>query len=223
MPTHRPCMRVLPWPTARNQRMSYQERYLFFLALALTLFLFFFFVFFLAFGQPRSAIFVLCLITAPFWPVIVVGISSLAAALQRLYLALAGRLTVSAECGPSGRLSSKLVIGTSGTLAKVLLVMPLAMWTLPVRSTRTPSPCRISTTSGKAAPPCETRYTGPLSVPGSTGVLDLAIPISEPAGQVAGLASKVAAGQACWMVVSRAGSCWGSVTATDLTLACPGL
>ena len=33
---------------------------------------------------------------------------------------------------------------------------------LPTRSSVTPSPCRITTRSGNAAPPCETRYAGPV-------------------------------------------------------------
>ena len=51
-------------------------------------------------------------------------------------------MAVSAENGPSGRYSSNVLTGTSGTLLNVLLVIPaLLMNVLPVRSTLTPSPC----------------------------------------------------------------------------------
>ena len=72
----------------------------------------FFFVVFLCFAQPVTAIFVLWLILAPFWATNAVGIASFV--LQRLPLA------ASAEYLPSGRLSSKLPTGTSGTVLNVL-------------------------------------------------------------------------------------------------------
>src|ERR1700730_12569506 len=50
--------------------------------------------------QPVTAIFVVCLITAPFWPVISVGIAS--DVLHRLKCSFSGTLDVSAECGPAG-------------------------------------------------------------------------------------------------------------------------
>src|SRR4029077_11272814 len=77
---------------------------------------------FLGLGQPVTEILVFCLTCTPFCPVSMVGMTSFAP--QRLPWALAGRLVVSAECGLSGSFSSKLVIGASGTPAKVLLVMP---------------------------------------------------------------------------------------------------
>ena len=62
--------------------------------------------------QPWTAILVFCSITAPFWAVILVGIVRLVP--QRLNLAFAGTLDVSAECGPAGRVVSKVVNGASG-------------------------------------------------------------------------------------------------------------
>ena len=117
--------------------------YLFFLPLppALVFFLAFFGLA-VAFGHPVTPIFVACLITAPFWPVIVVGISSggttcslterstcLSRPLRRTATRLrtvtvfvaAHRLpfAVSAECGPSGRLSSNVLTGVSGTVSNL--------------------------------------------------------------------------------------------------------
>ena len=107
------------------------------------------------FGQPTTAIFVLCTTCAPFWPVSVVGIASFWP--QRLPLIFAGRSVVRAEWGPSGSFSSKLEMGASGIDLNELVVMPFAMSVLPTRSRRMPCPCRITTRSGNAAPPWETR------------------------------------------------------------------
>src|SRR6202521_4588874 len=115
----------------------------------------------LAFPQPVTAILVVCLMTAPFWPVMVVGMVSDWP--HMLPFALAGRLAASPECGPSGSLISNTPMGASGTLAKVLEVMPCLMSMLPVSCTVTPPPCRMATTSGNAAPPCDTKYTGPVT------------------------------------------------------------
>ncbi len=73
---------------------------------------------------------------APFWALMVVGIVRVV--LQKLCLAFAGRLLVRAECGPMGSFNSKLEIGASGTEAKVLVVMPLAMLMFPTTSRVTP-------------------------------------------------------------------------------------
>ena len=94
---------------------------------------------------------VFCLMTAPFWAVIVVGM------IERLRAEAAERCRAP-SCGPVGRFSSKLETGTSGIDANVEVVMPLLMFVLPSRITLTPwSPSRIRSRSGKAAPPCETR------------------------------------------------------------------
>jgi hypothetical protein len=66
------------------------------------------------------------LITAPFWAVNSVGILSL----EAHRLAFAAR----AECGPWGRLSSKLLKGASGVALKVFVVIPFLIWVLPMRS-----------------------------------------------------------------------------------------
>ena len=64
--------------------------------------------------------------------------------------------------GSLGSFNSKLLIGASGALANLLLVMPLLLMLIdPTRSNRTPSPCRTTTMSGNPAPPWDTRYAGP--------------------------------------------------------------
>ena len=68
----------------------------------------------LTFLQPCSAILVVCLITAPFWATISVGIDRLVE--QRLNFAFSGRFAVSAECGPAGSTVSKTVNGASGAI-----------------------------------------------------------------------------------------------------------
>ena len=55
---------------------------------------------------------------------------------------------------------------------------------------------------------------GSESVPGSAGVVAVALPTREPDGQAAGLASKVAATHASLNVAWRAGSCLGSEVTT---------
>src|ERR1700679_3493682 len=45
--------------------------------------------------------------------------------------------------------------------------------------------------------------------------------MSDPAGHDAGFAANFASGQACWIVVNRAGSCFGRVTATERMFAFP--
>src|SRR5476649_2054401 len=91
---------------------------------------------FLAFlVQPVTLIFVFCLSFRPFWARNSVGITSLL--LHRLPLA------ARAENLPWGRVSSKVEKGVSGTVLKVVLVMPcLLMNVVPTKSTVTPLPCR---------------------------------------------------------------------------------
>ena len=62
-------------------------------------------------AAPAAVIFVFCLTTLPFWPVIVVGIIS--GAVHRFPDA------ASAECAPIGRLTVMLETGTSGVEAKL--------------------------------------------------------------------------------------------------------
>ncbi len=84
-----------------------------------------------AFGHPVTAIVVLRRIVAVSCATNSVGIASLL--LQRLPFA------ASAENLPSGRVSSKVPTGTSGTVLNVLLVIPaLLMNVVPTRSTVTP-------------------------------------------------------------------------------------
>ena len=124
---------------------------------------------------------VLCFTTEPFWPVIVVGMVSVWS--QKL------PLDASAEFGPVGRSSTKLDTGTSGIEANVEVVTPCLIAVLPTRITRTPLPSSSRSRSGNAAPPWETRYAGPVSLPGRTGVVTVALPTFELPGQLYGLAA----------------------------------
>jgi hypothetical protein len=84
-----------------------------------------------AFGHPVTVIFVVSWICRPFWAVNAVGIASLL--LHRFPLA------ASAEYGFSGKVSSNVPTGTSGTVLNVLLVIPaLLMNVVPTNSTVTP-------------------------------------------------------------------------------------
>src|SRR5258708_25497179 len=67
---------------------------------------------------------------------------------------------------------------------------------------------------GKASPPWETKYAGPLKGTGRIGVLALAYPTIDAAGQFAGFASNVAARHPFCSVARREGSCLGSSTLT---------
>src|SRR5271165_256017 len=77
-----------------------------------------------------------------------------------------------------------------------------------------PSPCSTNSTSGKEAPPWETRQAGPLKGLRSTGVWIVAVPITDSGLQAAGFDSKTAATQAFWIVDRREGSASGSVRST---------
>src|SRR5258705_13510347 len=68
--------------------------------------------------------------------------------------------------------------------------------------------------SGNASPPWLTKYAGPVNGTGITGVLAVACPTIDAAGQFAGLASNVPAGHACCNVVNRDGNCFGRSTLT---------
>src|SRR5580658_10098893 len=93
---------------------------------------------------------------------------------------------------------------------------------LPVRSTVTPSPCRMATTLGNAAPPWDTKYTGPVRAVARIGVVAVAVPKLESAGHDAGFAANAVSVHAFWIVgMRRAGSSLGSVTATLWVFACP--
>src|SRR6476646_3687183 len=165
--------------------------------------------------QLATPMVVFCLTTVPFWPVIVVGITSLLA--HRLPLA------VSALCEPTGRFTVMLETGTSGVDANVVVVMPFLMSVLPTRIVRTPLASITRSRSGNAAAACETRIAGPVSLPGSVGVFARAPPTNDPGGQWNGFDSNVAAGHAFCSVVRRDGSSLGSCTLTDLTFAWPGI
>src|SRR5207302_3176278 len=130
-------------------------------------------------------------------------------------------LPVSAECGPVGSLSVKLDTGTSGTVLKLVVVIPFLMSVLPTRITRTPLPSSTRSRSGKAAPPCETRTAGPVIGVGSTGVTAVAVPTVDSGEQPSGLAANVASRHAFCSVVRREGSAFGSEVTLERKLACP--
>src|SRR5689334_21429439 len=98
--------------------------------------------------------------------------------------------------------------------------MPLPMKVLPTRITVTPSPLSTRSRSGNDAPPWETNIAGPVSLPGSTGVVTVTMPTLDNGGHAAGLALKIASGQALFKVLKREGNCLGKATNTDLMLAC---
>src|ERR1700722_4469648 len=75
---------------------------------------------------------------------------------------------------------------------------------------------------GNDSLPCETKIAGPVSGTGSTGVVAVAWPMTDAAGQLAGFASKTAAVHAFCSVVSREGSALGSSTLTRLMFASYG-
>src|SRR5580692_2634518 len=119
----------------------------------------------------------------------------------------------SAEYGPTGRSTLTLEMGTSGRASKVEVVMPVReMWVWPTSTTSTPSPCRTRSRSGNDSPPWEIRKAGPVSTPGSTGVLTVTLPTRATLEQLPGgsAASKLAATHAFWRVVRREGNCLGS-------------
>src|SRR5271166_538900 len=88
----------------------------------------------------------------------------------------------------------------------------MSVW--PSRISFTPSPCRMISVSGNAAPPWETKYTGPDSGSGSSGVCAVAVAISDSFGQPAGLELNCASGHAFWSVVSLEGRTLGIVSST---------
>src|ERR1700686_1451872 len=102
--------------------------------------------FFLALGHPVTWILVFCLICAPFCPVMVVGITRPVP--QRFPLAFAGTTAANPDGGPSGRFSSNELIGASGTLPNVLLVICFLMLMLPMSSSVIPSPSGVNTSGG---------------------------------------------------------------------------
>src|SRR3984957_13598637 len=94
------------------------------------------------------------------------------------------------------------------------------MLVLPMSITVTPSPCSTRSRSGNAAPPCDTKIAVPVSLSGNTGVATVALPTFDSGGQLSGLALNVASGQALLSVLIREASSFGSLTSTDLMLAC---
>src|SRR5262249_22938230 len=122
----------------------------------------------------------------------------------------------SAECEPVGRFTVTLDTGTSGVVAKLVVVMPFLMFVLPTTIVRTPSASMTRSRSGNAAAAWETRIAGPVSLCGSSGVLARAPPTNEPLGQLNGVAANTASGQAFWRGVRGEGSCLGRGTSTDL-------
>src|SRR5512142_2549900 len=124
--------------------------------------------------QPTTLMIVLRLKAAPFQAVIVVGITSGGEH--------SSPLLVTAECDPVGRLTVIALTGTSGVSRKSVVVIPRVIFVCPTRITRTPSPLRTRSRSGKAWPPCETSTAGPVIVPGSSGVTARTPPTNDPLG-----------------------------------------
>src|SRR5439155_27109297 len=80
--------------------------------------------------------------------------------------------------------------------------------------------CRSASIVGSPPPGWATRYTGPLSASGSSGVAADTVPTSDSGAHPAGSAWNVASGHAAAAVLERAASSLGNCTETDLTLDC---
>src|ERR1700730_2505704 len=163
--------------------------------------------------QPLTEIFVFCLTTRPFCPVIVVGMISGPA--HRFAFA------ASALWEPVGRFTVMLDTGTSGVAAKFVVVIPFLMFVFPTTIVRTPLASMTRSRSGNAPPACDTRIAGPVSLLGSSGVFARAPPTKEPLGHLSGLAANCASVHAFCRVVRRDGRALGSCTSTDLMFAWP--
>ena len=112
--------------------------------------------------------------------------------------------------------------GASGVVAKFVVVIPFLMSVLPTRITRTPSAFEHEVEVGELrAAAARPGRPGPSVCVGSVGVLARAPPTFEPSGQLNGFAANICGRHAFWSVVSRDGSCLGSVTSTDLMSASP--
>ena len=83
-------------------------------------------------GHPETAILVVRLICAPFWPMIAVGMFSVCE--HRPRFAFAGRFTAKTECGPVANTRSSVPIGASGSDLNVLEATPCLMFVCPSRS-----------------------------------------------------------------------------------------
>ena len=99
--------------------------------------------------------------------------------------------------------------------------MPFLMSVLPSRTISTPSPCRMNSTSGNAAPPWETRYRRARQRHIQHRREAVAMPMNEPSGQPAGLALNCASVHAFCSVVKPDGSAVGSVRSTLWMFASP--
>src|ERR1039457_6336045 len=76
---------------------------------------------------------------------------------------------------------------------------------------------------GNASPPWLTKYAGPTSGTGISGVTAFACPTTDAAGQPAGFVLNCAAVHAFCNVVRREGSCFGRSTLTEAMFDCaPG-
>ena len=82
--------------------------------------------------------------------------------------------------GPDRKVNTKLVTGTSGMDANVELVTPCSMYVLPVSTTVTPSPSQDEVEVGERLAAVRDEVGGPAERPGSTGVVTVALPTSEP-------------------------------------------
>jgi hypothetical protein len=73
--------------------------------------------------------------------------------------------------------------------------------------------------SGNFAPPCETKYAGPVRGPARIGVLTRTDPTCEEDGQLLGSSAKTFSVHAFCSVFNGEGSCLGSDTLTFATFA----
>ena len=164
-----------------------------------------------------TAIFVLWWITAPFCATNSVGIFSLLWAAQRFPFA------ASAEYGPSGRYSSNVLTGTSGTVLNVLLVIPaLLMNVLPGQVDPHTVALQDDDQRRERFPAVGDEVHRALPArPAAAGCWPSTIPTIDAAGHPAGFASNVAAVHAFCSVVSRDGQLLGQfdLDARDVRLA----
>ena len=103
----------------------------------------------MSFLQPVIVIGVCCLISPPFWPTMLVGITSFWP--QKLYRSLAGRFGPSAGYWRCGNVSSKLVNGSPAPSRTCGRDPGFADERFPVDWTVTPSPVSTTISSGYLA------------------------------------------------------------------------
>ena len=113
------------------------------------------------------------------------------------------------------------MIGASGTVLKRASVIPFLMSVLPSRIDRDVFALEDDLDVGERRAAVETRYTGPSRGLERRGVCAVAVPMSDPSGQPAGLASNTR--QACFLDRREpGGQTLGNVRSTFAVFAWPG-